>query len=202
MKIIIKEEQLKLLVEQIGTDEFIDTIISNYPETKPIIPMITEFLKKSGCKLIKFSNFSKGYGLSLEDRVIISNMSLNKGLTFFLYVIFHELAHQYQYKKYGIEKMYEMYTGTISVREGAEFMKYVETIADDFAFRKLREIKNKFSDKIKINFNAISKVYENVPISHYETMVIMITDTLKKSNYTDPNEISEIIYNKLKNGTT
>jgi hypothetical protein len=30
----------------------------------------------------------------------------------------------------------------------------------------------------------------------------MITDTLKKYNYTDPNEISEIIYNKLKNGTT
>ena len=202
MKIIIKEKQFKLILEQIGIDEFINTIINHFPESKPIIPLIIDFIKKSGCKRIEFSDFSAGYGLSLEDRVIISNISLNRGFTFFLYVIFHELSHQYQYKKYGIEKMYEMYNGIISVRNGAEFMKFVEVVADDFAFRKIREINNKFGDKINLKLKTISKFYENVSIGHYERMIVLITDTLKKSNYTDVNQISEIIYNKLKNGNT
>jgi uncharacterized protein YaaR (DUF327 family) len=95
--------------------------------------------------------------------------------------------------------MYGIYNGDVSVDEGAKFMKYLENVADDFAIRKLREINKLFDDKIKINSN-ISKTYENIPIDYYKSLINIFIKKIKDSNYSSKEDISEILYNHVKNG--
>jgi len=100
--------------------------------------------------------------------------------------------------KYGIEKMYGLYTGDIPIREGALWLKNVEEVADDFAFRKIRELM-KSTDKIKLNYSKLNKVYDNLTIKSYENLVNYTISLIKKSEYKDKNEISEILYNNIIN---
>ena len=200
MKIIINENQLKQLLEQEGFDELTVKVSERYPDSVYLMRFISDFVKKSGCQKINIESLKHvAMGLSLVDRVVINEKSLNLPLSNFLYTLLHEVAHQYQYKKYGIDKMYGVYTGDISVNEGAEFMKYVENVADDFAIRKLREINKLFDDKIKINAN-ISKTYENIPIDYYKSLINIFIKKIKDSNYSSKEDISEILYNYVKNG--
>lgn len=200
MKVIIKENQLRLISEQEGFDELAVKMSETYPDSVYLLRFIMDFVQKSGCKKIDIE-FMKhpAYGLSLTDKVVINSSSLKKNLSQFLYILFHEVAHQFQYKKYGIDKMYGSYIGDISVDEGAEFMKYVENVADDFAMRKLREVKKLFGDKVEIDVNQ-NKVYENVPIFHYKNLINIFIKKIKESGYKEKEEISTILYNYVKNG--
>jgi|APGre2960657373_1045057.scaffolds.fasta_scaffold17489_3 hypothetical protein len=200
MKIILNENQFKLLLEQGGFDEFAVEVSEKYPDSVYLLRFISDFVKKSGCQKIDIEPLKYGaFGLSLVDRVVINKKSLELPLSNFLYTLFHEVAHQYQYKKYGIDKMYGIYTGDVSVDEGAKFMKYVENVADDFAIRKLREINKLFDDKIKINAN-INKIYEKIPIDYYKNLINIFIKKIKDGNYTSKEDISEILYNYVKNG--
>jgi len=200
MKILIKENQLKLISEQEGFDELAIKMSETYPDSVYLLRFISDFIEKSGCKKIDVESIAHpALGLSLIDKVVINEKSLKLPLSNFLYVLLHEVAHQYQYKKYGIDKMYGIYTGDVSVDEGAEFMKYVENVADDFAIRKIREISKLFGDKVKIDTN-IKKVYENVPVFHYKALIILFIEKIKNSNYKNKEEISTILYNYVKNG--
>jgi len=200
MKIILNENQFKLLLEQEGFDEFAVEVSEKYPDSVYLLRFISDFVKKSGCQKIDIEPLEYGaFGLSLVDRVVINKKTLELPLSNFLYTLFHEVAHQYQYKKYGIDKMYGIYTGDISVDEGAKFMKYVENVADDFAIRKLREINKLFDDKIKINAN-INKIYEKIPIDYYKNLINIFIKIIKDGNYTSKEDISEILYNYVKNG--
>jgi hypothetical protein len=200
MKIILNENQFKLLLEQEGFDEFAVEVSEKYPDSVYLLRFISDFVKKSGCQKIDIEPLEYGaFGLSLVDRVVINKKSLELPLSNFLYTLFHEVAHQYQYKKYGIDKMYGIYTGDVSVDEGAKFMKYVENVADDFAIRKLREINKLFDDKIKINAN-INKIYEKIPIDYYKNLINIFIKKIKDGNYTSKEDISEILYNYVKNG--
>jgi hypothetical protein len=200
MKIILNENQFKLLLEQEGFDEFAVEVSEKYPDSVYLLRFISDFVKKSGCQKIDIEPLKYGaFGLSLVDRVVINKKSLELPLSNFLYTLFHEVAHQYQYKKYGIDKMYGIYTGDVSVDEGAKFMKYVENVADDFAIRKLREINKLFDDKIKINAN-INKIYEKIPIDYYKNLINIFIKKIKDGNYTSKEDISEILYNYVKNG--
>jgi hypothetical protein len=200
MKIILNENQFKLLLEQGGFDEFAVEVSEKYPDSVYLLRFISDFVKKSGCQKIDIEPLKYGaFGLSLVDRVVINKKSLELPLSNFLYTLFHEVAHQYQYKKYGIDKMYGIYTGDVSVDEGAKFMKYVENVADDFAIRKLREINKLFDDKIKINAN-INKIYEKIPIDYYKNLINIFIKKIKDGNYSSKEDISEILYNYVKNG--
>jgi len=141
MKIIITEEQLsKILREEMeGTDSFLDIIVSKFPQMKNNTEILKNFLDKSNCKKISFGTMNGAAGISTHNGVLFNQNILNNSLDYFLFVVFHEVAHQYQYKKYGEEKMYEFYYDKISTQEAAKSMKEIELIADNFADRKIRE---------------------------------------------------------------
>lgn len=66
------------------------------------IKEIEEFIERSGCKSIRFEELSpKCGGISLPNECIISTIILQFPTELLLYILFHEIAHQYQYKKYG-----------------------------------------------------------------------------------------------------
>lgn len=59
---------------------------------------IEEFINKSGCKSITFEELNpKCGGISTPDECIISTIILEFPKEILLYILFHEIAHQYQY---------------------------------------------------------------------------------------------------------
>jgi len=195
----IKKNMGLLLEETQGVDEFINRVVRNYPKTEKYKDKIKEFILKSGCKKIEFGNVVAGAaGFALHNGVVISNSVLSLPLDMFLFVIFHEIAHQYQYQKYGDEKMYEFYVGEISVSEAAKVMKNIEIVADEFAARKVREfVKLGLLDKIPFN----KGFYKNVPLQQFEVLIKRIRSYVEKLDVKSPQKIAEIIYNMFKINT-
>ena len=133
-------------------------------------------------------------GLALESGVLINSMTLNEPLPFLLFLIFHEVAHQYQFKKYGEDIMYNCYLGEISDTEAAEFMKHTEEIADDFASRKIRQLQ-------KLNLigpYTSPQLYKNVPIQFIRYQIERCKEDMRRKNIDSPKKINEYFYNMVK----
>lgn len=205
MKYLITESQYNLLLEQIsGLDGLIDKISQTYKEIgesdkkQEYIDMIEKFISDSGVKNILVEEIKMSFGLSLSDKVVINTKAFSLTLPKLMYVIFHEIAHQYQFKKYGAEKMYDCYTGEINVAEGAELMKYIEEVADDFALRKIRQLVKMGFPINPSELSGIKPMYKSVPLYHFVSLVEDIRGMIKSKNITTPEKISEFFYNWVK----
>jgi hypothetical protein len=195
MKDLIK----KILKEETnGLNKFIDVIDSSFKLSEELKSFLINFIINSESRNIEFYNIPTRniMGLSLSTGVIINKNILYYRLEEILFVIFHEIAHQYQYKKYGADVMYSLYVGDISVEEAAKTLRNTEEIADDFAHRKIRELQNK--KLIKSDYKPPS-VYKNVSTQMLETIIKHYRDKLKSQNLKDSEEISKYLYNSIKN---
>ena len=179
-----------------GIDKFLDEISKSHPNFTEFSDKVKQFILDSNCKKIEFSNFRlPAMGIALHDFVMINNAALKSPLPYLLFVIFHEIAHQYQFKKYGNDIMYKCYKNEIDIEEAADFMKKTEIVADEFATRKVREfVKFGYIDKSFIP----PQVYKNMPIMQLKSMISHFRSELKKRNFTTPEKISEWFYNAVK----
>jgi hypothetical protein len=205
--ILLTERQVSLLVNHInnyrllkeqtqGLDELMNKIKETYKLSDEHLNVIRQFILNSGCKNIIIERIKMGAGLSLSDRVILSPDLFNLNLAKFLFILFHEIAHQYQFKKYGGEKMYELYTGEMDIKQGCKMMRDIELVADEFAARKMREFVK--LGVIKEKDAKFGGFYKNTPESHFHMLVSQIRDMLKKSKVSEPDKISELFYNFVK----
>ena len=193
---IVRESIKKVLKEETeGIDSFLDEISSKHNMSDELKDFVKQFIEESDCKRINFSRFKMGVmGLALESGVLINSVALNHPLPFLLFLIFHEVAHQYQFKKYGEDVMYDCYLGEISEREAAEFMKHTEEVADDFAFRKIRQLQ-------KLNLigpYTPPQMYKDVPIQQITMMINNYREDMRRKNIDSPKKVSEYFYNMVK----
>ena len=198
----IRETIKKVLKEETqGIQPFLDRIIKTYPETKEYVDSIKTFIENSNCKMVEVSEFKyPAMGLATHNGVLFNEAIFNYPLSSFLFVMAHEITHQYQYKKYGDDKMYKCYLGDISVKEAAEAMKQVEITADELATRKIREfIKMGLIDKEDSPF--IKATYHNVPVSHFEKLISQTRKKLKEKNKLSFDDIADYFYNMVKINT-
>jgi hypothetical protein len=197
MRIIINETQFDLLVEETdGITIFLKKIQSHYDISDSLYSEILDFIEESGCKKIEFAKFNyPALGLALHNGVLINSNMIGGDLNFLIFVIFHEVAHQFQFKKYGDELMYGVYSGDVSIDEAAKFMKLTEEVADEFAMRKIRELQKK--GLINKNYMANSP-YRNISVQSIKSMIIGFRDDLESKNITSPNDISKYFYNMVK----
>ena len=204
MKKIIRitESDLTRIVKRViseqaqGESEFIQTIVDRYNISDELKNEIINTIKNSECKNITFEKLSMGDGLALGDRLILTPGTLNYTLGRFLFILFHELAHQYQFKKYGMEKMLELYDDEMDIKEAAQFMKQVESVADEFAVRKLRNIQRK--GLVTPSISDMFKVYDGITVDRLEMMIKMFRDKLRNSNIKGAKNISEYLYNMVR----
>ena len=183
--------------ETSGLGDFIETLKSKFNMSDELVDFVVNFIEKSDCQKIEFAEFKyPALGVALHNGVLINKTTLNRPLEFALFVIFHEIAHQYQYKKYGMEKMYEFYYDEISVVDTAKFMKKIETTADNFASRKIRELQS--MGLIDEKYVPV-EMYKNVPESHLVAFIDDIRKKLRERNITSPDDISKFYYNLIKN---
>lgn len=189
IKQILKEETQNI-------DQFIEELNKKHPMSDELKQFVRKAIVDSGCQKIEFNNLNMGVGVALHDKVIINKQILNSNLEQILFVVFHELAHQWQFKKLGKEKMYEFYLGEISLDDAARFMLKVENVADEFGIRKIREAQAK--NLIDKSFRP-KGAYDNVSIDQIKPMLEFLKKEIKKKNITSPEQLSEFMYNKLTN---
>ena len=192
----LQESIRRILKEETeGIDIFLDEISSKHNMSDELRDFVKQFIEESDCKRINFSGFKMPVmGLALESGVLINKMALNDTLPFLLFLIFHEVAHQYQFKKYGEDIMYNCYLGEISDTEAAEFMKHTEEIADDFSSRKIRQLQ-------KLNLIGSytpPQMYKNVPIQQITMMINNYREDMRRKNIDSPKKVSEYFYNMVK----
>ena len=195
MKLI---EIFKTLIneETDGITIFLNKIQSEYDISDSLYVEMLDFIEESGCKKIEFAKFNyPALGLALHNGVLINSNMIGDNLSFLIFVIFHEVAHQFQFKKYGDKIMYGVYSGDVSIDEAAKFMKHTEEVADEFAMRKIRELQKK--GLIDDNYRANSP-YRNISVQSIKSMIIRFRDDLKNKNITSPNDISKYFYNMVK----
>jgi hypothetical protein len=188
IKRILKEETERV-------DGFLDEITSVHNMSDELRDFVKNFINDSNCERIDFANFKMAgaMGVAIKSGVLINKIALKRSLPFLLFLIFHEIAHQYQFKKYG-NIMYKCYIGDISEMEAAEFMKHTEEVADDFASRKIRELQ-----KLNLidNFNPV-QIHRNLPIQQVLMMVSRYREDMRMNNIDTPEKVSEYFYNIVK----
>ena len=189
IKRILKEETERV-------DGFLDEISSVYDMSDELRDFVKKFINESNCERIDFANFKMAgaMGLAIKSGVLINKIALTRSLPFLLFLIFHEIAHQYQFKKYGEDIMYNCYIGDISEIEAAEFMKHTEEVADDFASRKIRQLQ-------KLNLigpYTPPQMYKNVPIQQITMMINNYREDMRRKNIDSPKKVSEYFYNMVK----
>lgn len=195
MKLI---EIFKTLIneETDGITIFLNKIQAEYDISDSLYTELMEFIEKSNCKKIEFAKFNyPALGLALHNGVLINSNMIGDNLSFLIFVIFHEVAHQFQFKKYGDKIMYGVYSGDVSIDEAAKFMKHTEEVADEFAMRKIRELQKK--GLIDNNYRANSP-YRNISVQSIKSMIIRFRDELERKDITSPNDISKYFYNMVK----
>ena len=192
------KEMMGLITEETANiDSFLNKIMARYPQTEKFIGDIKSFIENSDCKKVEVAKFKyPALGLALHNGVLFNEVVFNQPLPNFLFIIFHEIAHQYQYKKYGDDKMYEFYLGEIDVKDAAIAMKEIEMIADEFASRKVREF-------VKLGFisqpnNLALLQYKNVPLPHFEALISQTKQTIKDKGVSSFDDIADIFYNMIK----
>ena len=194
----LNEIIIRIINEEVqGIDHFLNQIFAEYPNS--MSDEIKEFLIKSinesGCKNIRFAEFKfPAEGVAVHDGVTISVKTLNYPLEKLLFIIFHEIAHQYQFKKYGDDVMYNCYLGDISIDEAADFMINAEKVADEFAERKIRELQNK--GILRASYIPVSPSKVNPP-QLIKNMLSQLRQAIKMNNINSKEKLTEFLYNMI-----
>ena len=194
MKIILTENQIRLIEQVEGMDDFVNKITEKYfnddlpGDYKEFQNMIKTSIENSGCKNINFARFKyPAGGAATNKKVYINIKNLDDTMEDLIYIIFHEIAHQYQLKKYGDDNLYQIYTGDISLEDGVKYIRKLETVADEFGLRKLREF-------IKKGFLT----GEYIPVASYK----QISDISLKSMLNQMIQYVRTFEDKSKEGIT
>lgn len=177
-------------------ENFIDEIVKKFNISDELKNIIEDFIINSNCQKIEFAKFKfPALGLALHDKVLINMSTLNGDLEYLLFVIFHEIAHQYQYKKYGVDIMYKCYIGEMTDIQAGEWLRDVEYVADDYARRKIIQLQKK--DLINKNFKS-PQIYKSLSFNSIVNMIKRFRDEIKNSKITTPEGISGYFYNLIK----
>jgi len=177
-----------------GLDKLIEQIKSRYPLSPELTREIKKFVIECNIKHIETQPMTFALGAALLDRVIINQAVLQYPLAKLLYVIFHECAHQYQYKKHGHTKMFKYFNNQLSEQEAVKFLRWKETIADNYAISKLKSIKKLVPDS-EFKTQSLYPMYKGISDQSLLSWIRTAKSKLKEKNEINPEEISSVIYN-------
>lgn len=179
-----------------GIKKFISTI-SNIGINKAVLNDIESFILKSECCLIKFENLSeKAAGISKTDECIISTIVFRFPKEYMLYMILHEISHQYQYKKYGKNLVLDVYLNNTPLQIATEKLLYIEKIADRLALMKMKQIfKN---NNVISQINPVPRYLNMTDLTKMKEHVLSMREDVANLNLKTIEEINNHLYKKVK----
>ena len=174
-------------------NNFIEIVETRFSLSDEIKNEINDFIVKSECKDIQIMKFKSPLGISLHDGVIINEILLDTTLGLFLFILFHELTHQLQFKKYGVDKMY-LYLNDVSDTEVSDYILNQEIVADRLASIKIRQLQNR--GLISKDFNPI-QIHKNCTKSLFHERIKRYLTLMKDNNVKTSDDVSVFFRNEI-----
>ena len=180
-----------------GLNIFLSQINKTFPDIpSDMLLDVKDFIDASRCPEIVFEPLHGGaLGISLSDKCVISTSALGRTLYHALYVVFHEVAHQYQYSKHGEKFVQDLYNDQMSIEDAAELLIKVELTADRYAINKVKQLYAKYMPNTRIILHSL---YKNAGKQFIATHLQQVRDMAKSSGLTDIEDINQMIYNTVK----
>lgn len=178
-----------------GLDQFINELKSKFPDHSNLIDDLKAFIMQSGCPAIEFDNLYGASGISKTDKCVIDTGTLNKDIQNALYVILHEITHQYQYSKYGKNVMWDAYSSNIDIEEAVDLLMNIELVADRLAILKSAKLLKDHQIEIK---NVIKPYYSNLSRSYFKNHLENLRKVVSSKGINSIEDANELMYNKLK----
>ena len=139
-------------------------------------------------------------GIAKHDVCIISKYALGYNVSNIMFVLFHELAHYYQYRKYGNDFAMAVYMGDESeIDKGVEKLKQIESTADKFSRLKSSYYINKYKIDKPVTMSGYGGKFIDASLKSY---LVKIRGVIKEMKYTTITEINEYLYNMIKYKTS
>ena len=184
-----------------GLDSFLKRIENTWPNSSiKCLDDLRRFIENSNCGKIEVFEFKHpALGCALHDGISFNESLFDHNFAFFLFVVFHEIIHQYQFKKYSAEKMYSYYIDDIDVSTAAKEIKRLEMVADRAAERKI----NEYIQKGYLPPGSNQKGhYRNAPDRAFEGLIHQIKSLIKSKShlrdYKNVVGISELFYDMIR----
>lgn len=179
-----------------GLDNFIYKIKQHTNLNEDSLKCLEAFIIDSGCPFIEFEILSnKAAGISKTDKCVISNFVFNLPIEYLLYIILHEVSHQYQYLKYGEDLVLDVYQKT-DITVASNKLLNLEKIADRLSIKKTKEILSKSNIKIE---KPIIPRYLNVnDLTYIKNYIMNIRSSVNDLNLTSIKDINDFIHNQIK----
>ena len=178
-----------------GLDEFMKQLKKAFPEYSGVLDDLESYIVSSGCPAIAFETLYGAQGISKTDKCIVSDLVLKSTIEKALYVILHEISHQYQYAKYGKNVMWDAYSSNIDIEQAIDLLMNIELVADRLAVLKTTQIlrSNRVSD-----FKPVTSLYKTVSRSYFKSHLESLRKSVQEKGVDSIEGANEIIYNKLK----
>jgi hypothetical protein len=175
---ILREQVSEIEIES-GFEEFYNLLREKFDKIDKFDQIFEELeidIKKSPTPKITITDRGMFCGMSLTSNVILNKSIFNNDLHKFIFILFHEIAHQYQYKKYGKNLLYELTTTEVTDNTLNKLIK-IEQVADRFG----RTMASKYATKFNLPARPISSPYDSIEYgkSSYKRL---IEDIQKKIN--------------------
>jgi len=181
-----------------GLNEFITQIddAKNAEVSYDLLMDLMDIIDKSGCPKIVFENLTWAYGLSTTTACILNTSVLRLSTSRMLYIILHEVAHQFQYTKHGEDFASKVYFGDEGLMAGANHLLKIEHTADRYAIRMTRYLLLKYD--VRYNKSDLAGAYSHVTPASISGYIVDLRNQIKDLNLKDVAQVNELIYNTVK----
>lgn len=196
IKKILREQVSEKEIES-GFEDFYKLFTEKYGKIenfKEILQEIESDIKKSPTPKITITDRGMFCGMSLTDNVILSKSIFSREIFSFIFVLFHEIAHQYQYKKYGKNLLYELTTNEITDATLNKLID-IEQVADRFG----KNMASKYATKFNLQKRPISSPYDNIEYgkNSYKRLIEDIQKKIKEGEITCVEQMESFMIDHL-----
>ena len=143
----------------------------------------------------RFQAFSGALGMAKHDMCIISDKALQYNPANLMFILFHELGHYHQYRKYGDDFALSIYTNNAQqIEEDIDKLLWIENTANRFALMKAKFYIDKY--EIDLPVKDIGGYSNRNMIKGYILQVKRLVQRMPPENRNIA-DINEMIYNMV-----
>lgn len=188
---------LQLLEHQTnGVSEFANTLKKMFPSVdSDMWNDLTTIINNTSCPLIRFEKLHQTVGgISKTDECIINVTAITNNLSQSLFIILHEVGHQFQYSKHGKNIALSIYLDE-NVTDSVDRLIEIESTADRFASKQTNRLCQKYG--IPTNFE-LPKYNIDQNKSFLIQYVSGLKHMIKQKKLNNIESINDLIYNMIK----
>jgi len=173
----------------------IDAINETKDEAKRLTDEIISEIESIGVPL-KFAQFgNKAFGLAHQNALYINPVIMGYGIDVILFILFHELTHYAQYKKYGNDFAHSVYTGNLD--ESVKKLTHIEAVANRLGFQKMNYFINKYN--IVTRGGIVNQMMANNSEDNIRNSLQLVRQEVEKlpEGQRSIVQINDLIYNMM-----